>query len=133
MIRLEPLTKVRLLCSFWKSSGSFLLLISRAYIYIRINSYTHPEHGSRRQLLPPLSDPCKRNTRSAPFSFVIKQNPTTLDCRALARLQSDHVDRTLVPVFYRYLQAQSSDEQIKQGKGFLEAVEKLTDLFEKHA
>ena len=55
-----------------------------------------------------------------------------LDARALARLQSDHINRTLVPAFYRYLQAQSPSDQITHGKAFLAAIEKLIELFEKH-
>ncbi|KAF8526643.1 glutathione S-transferase [Hysterangium stoloniferum] len=75
-------------------------------------SYSLPNRKSQCHLLPPLSDP---------FS------------RALCRLQSDHINRTLVPAFYRYLQAQSSPDQIIHGKSFLEAVEKLIELFEKHS
>ena len=53
------------------------------------------------------------------------------DARALVRLQADHVNRTLVPAFYRYLQAQDADAQIKGGQEFLEAIRGLTDLFER--
>lgn len=33
------------------------------------------------------------------------------DARALVRLQADHVNRTLVPAFYRHIQAQGDGEQ----------------------
>ena len=32
------------------------------------------------------------------------------DARALIRLQADHVNRALVPAFYRYLQAQDEGQ-----------------------
>jgi len=50
---------------------------------------------------------------------------------ALVRLQSDHVSRTLVPAFYRYLQAQDPSAQIEGGKEFYEAIEHLVKLLEK--
>ncbi|KAL1747279.1 glutathione S-transferase [Schizophyllum fasciatum] len=65
---------------------------------------------TKRSLLPPVTNPY---------------------ARALVRLQADHVNRTLVPAFYRYLQAQDADAQIKGGQEFLEAIRGLTDLFER--
>jgi len=50
--------------------------------------------------------------------------------RALVRLQCDHINRTLVPAFYRYLQAQDSSAQIECGKEFLTSIEQLVTLFE---
>lgn len=54
-----------------------------------------------------------------------------IDARALARLQSDHVSRSIVPAFYRYLQAQTKEAQIDGGKEFNAALEGLTVLFER--
>ncbi|KAF9063095.1 glutathione S-transferase [Rhodocollybia butyracea] len=51
--------------------------------------------------------------------------------RALVRLQSDHVNRSLVPAFYRYLQAQDEEAQINTGKEFHESIEKLVELLER--
>ncbi|KAF5322384.1 hypothetical protein D9619_000743 [Psilocybe cf. subviscida] len=51
--------------------------------------------------------------------------------RALARLQGDHINRALVPAFYRYLQAQDEEKQISAGKDFLEALEGLVKLLER--
>ncbi|KAH7907616.1 glutathione S-transferase [Hygrophoropsis aurantiaca] len=65
---------------------------------------------SKRSLFPPASDPY---------------------ARALVRLQSDHINRTLVPAFYRYLQAQDSEAQIAGGKEFHGAIEHLVELFER--
>jgi len=75
-------------------------------------SYSLSNRNSKHSLLPPLSDPLSR---------------------AVCRLQSDHINRNLVPAFYRYLQAQSSPDQIRHGKSFLEAIETLVVLFEKHS
>ena len=53
------------------------------------------------------------------------------DARALIRLQSDHIGRTLVPSFYRYLQAQDSEKQVAGGREFHQAIETLVGLFER--
>lgn len=53
------------------------------------------------------------------------------DARALVRLQADHVSRTLVPAFYRYLQAQDADAQIAGGREFHAALEQLAVLLER--
>jgi glutathione S-transferase len=53
------------------------------------------------------------------------------DARALVRLQCDHVNRTLVPAFYRYLQAQEEEAQIKAGKEFHDALYGLVELLER--
>ncbi|KAG6379633.1 glutathione S-transferase [Boletus reticuloceps] len=53
--------------------------------------------STKRTLLPPITDPY---------------------ARALVRLQSDHINRTLVPAFYRYLQAQDPTTQITGEKEF---------------
>ncbi|EGO03366.1 hypothetical protein SERLA73DRAFT_174832 [Serpula lacrymans var. lacrymans S7.3] len=66
--------------------------------------------SSSKHLFPPSSDPY---------------------ARALVRLQSDHINRTLIPAFYRYLQAQDNTAQIEAGKEFQSALEHLTALFER--
>ncbi|KAI0319154.1 glutathione S-transferase [Amylostereum chailletii] len=65
---------------------------------------------SRARLLPPITDPYGR---------------------ALVRLQCDHVGRAVVPAFYRYLQAQHADAQIKGGKEFVDSIEELVALLER--
>jgi len=52
------------------------------------------------------------------------------DSRALVRLQADHVNRTLIPAFYRYLQAQEVSTQVDSGNEFSVALEQLVSLFE---
>lgn len=51
--------------------------------------------------------------------------------RAIIRLQCDHVNRTLVPAFYRYLQAQDEEGVVKGSKGFMDALRALTELLQR--
>ncbi|KAG7097529.1 hypothetical protein E1B28_004872 [Marasmius oreades] len=67
-------------------------------------------NSNGRSLLPPSSNPY---------------------ARALVRLQCDHVNRQLVPSFYRYLQAQDTQTQIQGGKEFADSIEALVSLFER--
>lgn len=55
----------------------------------------------------------------------------SVDARALVRLQSDHINRSLVPCFYRFLQAQDDQAQIDAGKEFHSSLEGLVALFER--
>jgi glutathione S-transferase len=84
---------------------------------------------TKRTLLPPLSNPCKRvHVILYPCHFQLRTSIT--DARALVRLQSDHVNRTLLPAFYRYLQAQDVSAQIQAEKEFLNVLEQLGNLLE---
>ncbi|KZT20921.1 glutathione S-transferase [Neolentinus lepideus HHB14362 ss-1] len=67
-------------------------------------------NATNRSLLPPASDPY---------------------ARALTRLQADHINRTFVPSFYRFLQSQDSEQQISAGKDFHAAIEGLVSNFER--
>ncbi|KAJ7682313.1 thioredoxin-like protein [Mycena polygramma] len=51
--------------------------------------------------------------------------------RALVRLQCDHISRSIVPAFYRFLQAQDEAAQIEGGKEFRSGLEALVALFER--
>jgi len=57
--------------------------------------------------------------------------PSNAYARALVRLQADHINRTLVPAFYRYLQAQDASSQIEGGKDFHTSIASLVGLFER--
>ncbi|KAI0764011.1 glutathione S-transferase C-terminal-like protein [Trametes elegans] len=61
-------------------------------------------------LFPPISDPY---------------------ARALIRLQADSVNRSLVPAFYQYLQAQDEAKKVEGAKGFVDAIEGLVTLFKR--
>ncbi|KAG8860351.1 hypothetical protein FRB96_004000 [Tulasnella sp. 330] len=58
------------------------------------------------QLLPPINEPY---------------------LRAKARLEADHINRTIVPGFYRYLQAQEEEKQIQYGKEFMDELKGFTE------
>ncbi|EJD44812.1 glutathione S-transferase [Auricularia subglabra TFB-10046 SS5] len=51
--------------------------------------------------------------------------------RAQARLLGDHINRVLVPAFYRYLQAQDPDAHVSGGKEFNNAISTLVEKLEK--
>lgn len=53
------------------------------------------------------------------------------DARALVRLQCDHVNRSLVPAFYRYLQAQTEEAILSGAREYVESLQGLTALLER--
>jgi glutathione S-transferase len=53
------------------------------------------------------------------------------DARALVRLQCDHVNRNLVPAFYRYLQAQTDDAVLTGAEDFVGSLKGLASLLER--
>ncbi|KAI0353375.1 glutathione S-transferase C-terminal-like protein [Trametes cingulata] len=73
-------------------------------------SNTKRSSHTTESLFPPLSDPY---------------------ARALIRLQADNVNRSLIPAFYRYLQAQDEAKQVEGAKGFVEAIDGLLTLFKR--
>ncbi|KAI0367173.1 glutathione S-transferase C-terminal-like protein [Pilatotrama ljubarskyi] len=73
-------------------------------------SNTKRSSHTTESLFPPLSDPY---------------------ARALIRLQADNVNRSLVPAFYRYLQAQDEAKQVEGARGFVEAIDGLLTLFKR--
>ncbi|KAJ7886757.1 thioredoxin-like protein [Mycena leptocephala] len=57
--------------------------------------------------------------------------PTDPYARALVRLQCDHISRSIVPAFYRFLQAQEDAAQIEAGREFRSGLETLVTMFER--
>lgn len=51
--------------------------------------------------------------------------------RAHSRLWSDHINRHIIPVFYRYLQAQDPNDQAKFASELTEQIAKLVDAADK--
>ncbi|KAI8985020.1 glutathione S-transferase [Trametes punicea] len=72
-----------------------------------------------------LEDNTKRSSHTTESLFPPVSDPYA---RALIRLQADSVNRSLVPAFYRYLQAQ---DEIEGAKGFVDAIEGLVTLFQR--
>ncbi|KAH9855614.1 glutathione S-transferase C-terminal-like protein [Lenzites betulinus] len=70
----------------------------------------------------------KRSSHTTESLFPPQFDPYA---RALIRLQADNVNRSLIPAFYRYLQAQDEAKQVEGAKGFADALEGLVALFER--
>lgn len=107
----------------------------RPYCTLRYKSHANIlsvafNSAAGRNLLPPPASPCKYLWYPKPAKKS-EISCFTTDARAIARLQADHINRTLVPAFYRYLQAQDSDTQIEAGKEFHASIEGLVALFER--
>ncbi|KAF5366501.1 hypothetical protein D9757_012188 [Collybiopsis confluens] len=79
------------------------------------------ESNKGPSLLPPITNPSAKRSHLTTFK----------DARALVRLQSDHINRSVVPAFYRFLQAQDLDAQISAGKEYHASIETLVGLFER--
>ena len=76
--------------------------------------------------------PLRNHVCSAFLIFdILAEIVPNSDARALVHLQSDHINRTLIPSFYRYLQAQETSAQIEGGKEFHESIKGLVTLFER--
>lgn len=57
--------------------------------------------------------------------------PTDPKLRAESRLWTDHVNRHIVPVFYRYLQAQKAEDQAQYAKEMTDEIAKLVAVADK--
>lgn len=55
---------------------------------------------------------------------LLLKDPKT---RAESRLWADHINRHIIPAFYRYLQAQASDDQVKFAQELQDEIRKLVD------
>ena len=105
-----------------------LRLPSRRHLDIHIHLASHPERPNEPSFRP---SPIHVRTRNRCASLRADHHHVVLDARALVRLQSDHINRTLVPAFYRYLQAQDPAAQISSGNEFRAAIDTLVALFER--
>ncbi|KAJ7246553.1 glutathione S-transferase [Mycena haematopus] len=92
---------------------------------LKLHKYTPPRGlNESTVILEYLEDLAASTTRRSLL-------PTDPYARALVRLQCDHISRSLVPAFYRFLQAQEENAQIECGKEFRAALETLVTLFER--
>lgn len=97
-------------------------------------SFSLASTSTKRTLFPPISDPCTSVSVSSPDHLSpphARTLHTLTDARSLVHLQSDHINRTLVPAFYRYLQAQGVPSQLAAGDEFSAAIRTLVGLFER--
>ncbi|KAH9482246.1 Chloride intracellular channel protein 4 [Psilocybe cubensis] len=100
---------------------------------LRFNRYQNPPRSLNESsvILEFLEDLAATTTKRGILPPVTNPSDLDTDARALARLQADHVNRALVPAFYRYLQAQDSEKQIAAGQDFHMALEGLVKLLER--
>jgi glutathione S-transferase len=95
---------------------------------LKLNSYDPPRSLNESTVILDYLEDLATTTTNGRSLFPPKSNPYA---RALVRLQSDHISRSIVPAFYRYLQAQESPAQIEAGLEFHSAIESLIHLFER--
>jgi len=94
---------------------------------IRFNRYNPPRSLNESTVIMDfLEDLAATTTKKS-----ILPPTTNPYARGLVRLQADFVNRTLVPAFYRYLQAQTKEKQIEGGNDFYTALEGLVLILER--
>jgi len=137
-------------CPFVQRAWVALEYLDIPYTYYEVDPYKKPQDlldVSPKGLVPALKLNQYNPLRALNESTVIMEYlqdlagnttkrsllppPSNPYARALIRLQSDHVNRALVPAFYRYLQAQDVSAQIAAGKEFHAALEQLVVLLER--
>ncbi|KAK3720331.1 hypothetical protein LTR37_003742 [Vermiconidia calcicola] len=107
------------------------------YQYVEVDVYRKPNlllDINPRGLVPALRHGdwgCYESTVLMEYIEDLNQGspllPKDPKLRASSRLWSDHINRHIVPAFYRYLQAQESDDQVKFATELREQISKLVD------
>ncbi|KAF7355721.1 Glutathione transferase [Mycena sanguinolenta] len=92
---------------------------------LKLHKYTPPRGLNESTVILEYMEDLAANTTKRSLL------PADPYARALVRLQCDHISRSLVPAFYRFLQAQEESAQIENGKEFRAAIESLVALFER--
>jgi len=96
---------------------------------LKLNTYTPPRAlNESTVILEYLEGLADNDTTGKKTLLPPKADPYA---RALVRLQADHISRTLVPAFYRFLQAQDSAAQMTGARDFSAALEQLVALLER--
>jgi len=105
------------------------------YQYIEVDPYAKPKSlldVNPRGLVPALKHGqwgCYESTVLMEYLEDLHQGdallPLEAKLRAHSRLWTDHINRKMVPLFYRYLQAQEQDKQIEYATEFKDEIEKL--------
>jgi hypothetical protein len=98
------------------------------HTHVLLSLASHPERPNEPSF---RTSPIHVRTCNRHASHRADHHNVVLDARALVRLQSDHINRILVPAFYRYIQAQDPAAQITSGNEFRAAIETLVALFER--
>ncbi|KAF7332358.1 RNA polymerase I-specific transcription initiation factor RRN3 [Mycena kentingensis (nom. inval.)] len=92
---------------------------------LKLHKYT-PARGLNEStvILEYLEDLAAQTTRLT----LLPRDPYA---RALVRLQCDHINRAVVPAFYRFLQAQEESTQLEGAKEFRVAIDTLVAMLER--
>jgi len=107
------------------------------YQYIEIDPYKKPKElldVNPRGLVPALKHDdwgCYESTVLMEYledvnygSFLL---PPDSKAKAHSRLWSDHINRKILPLFYKYLQEQDNEKQVSHAKDFQAEITKLID------
>lgn len=86
---------------------------------LRLNKYTPPRALNESTVIMDFLE----DLAAATTKHTLLPLPFDPYARALARLAADQVNRAVVPAFYRYLQAQDTEAQIKAGKEFQDGLD----------
>jgi glutathione S-transferase len=107
------------------------------YQYIEVDPYKKPEALlaiNPRGLIPAIKHGnwgCYESSVLMEYLEDLEQGPMLLPrdakFRATSRLWSDHINRHIVPSFYRYLQEQDSQKQVEHATEFKTEITKLVD------
>ncbi|KDR84185.1 hypothetical protein GALMADRAFT_55147 [Galerina marginata CBS 339.88] len=139
-------------CPFVQRVWLAFEILGVPYKYYEIDPYTNPKPKELLEVSPKGLVPGLRFNRYTP-ARSLNESTVILDyledlaatttkrsilplisnpyARGLAKLQGDHVNRNLVPAFYRYLQAQTEEKQIEGGKDFHASLVGLVALLER--
>ncbi|TKX27555.1 glutathione transferase-like protein [Elsinoe australis] len=108
------------------------------YQYVEVDVYRKPKlllDINPRGLVPALRHGdwgCYESTVLMEYLEDLGQGepllPSDPKLRAVSRLWSDHINRHIIPTFYRYLQAQSQKDQIEHGEEFKTQISKIVDV-----
>lgn len=108
-----------------------------AYQYIEVDPYAKPKsllEVNPRGLVPALRHGdwgCYESTVLMEYLEDLDHSNTLFprdpQGRAHCRLWSDHVNRHVIPAFYRYLQEQEQEKQIQYAQELRDAIAKLVD------
>lgn len=107
------------------------------YEYIEVDPYQKPKsllEVNPRGLVPALRDgnwACHESTVLMEYLEDIHHGepllPRDPQGRATSRLWSDHINRGIIPCFYRYLQAQDASVQVNEAQTLKDQITKLGD------
>lgn len=124
-------------CPFVQKVWIALELKGIDYQYIEVDPYAKPKvltDINPRSLVPALQHRdwvCYESTVLLEYLEDLKQGPAifpeSATDRATARLWTDHVNRNIVPGFYRLLQAQEQSKQVEFAEELKENITQLVD------